>query len=1263
MESPTSSPVDGSELEHRLASISEAFLDELRRGARPTVAEYAARYPDIGEELSTFLETVRAMEQGWNARPVANPLHPPERIGEYRLLGELGSGGMGIVYLAEQESLARRVALKLIRPETSDNEAFLERFRREARVAGKLQHPNIVPVYGSGEEAGLAYYAMQAIDGEPVDRVMRELRAGFDAPSGRAQELAHRLESGRLSEQGSGWRELPDATAAAGLTYENAARITSLLADAVGYAHSEGVLHRDLKPSNVLLDRSGHVWITDFGLCRANEDEPLTTTHDFVGTLRYSSPEQLDGHADGRSDLYGLGLILYELCTRRVPYEDASRGQLTESIRSGRLVPPRRIDPELPRDLEAIVLKATAALPDERYWSADALARDLRNFLEGRPVKARPPGWGYLLRLAVRRNRPAALILVAAALVLAVLISVFVTGLVQARNEQARQMHQAHMNLMGTLIEENYEEAIRVLDAIPERFRGWEWDHFRAAADSSLEVEQVYSGSQYGNHYDGLQASSDGRWLVFATGRELHVRSTEGSWSLKEDQPIYSVAVDGNLAATSGRLKSVTLYELAPEPRVMGSLDHPDWAVSLALDAESRSLFVGGYDGSVSRWDVDLQTRVEDLPGHGSAVWDLSSEAGWLASSSHHGELQLTRLASGETQRVRAHFGVVWSVSISADGSTVATGSEDGTVGIWDTDVLALRTRLIGHSGRVTSVALDSTGRWAASGSRDGSIRTWDADLGSSLASFPGHTGFVDAVAYQERTRRLWSFGEDGTLRQWGSRAWGGKVRFDCPGLGDFAFFPDSRRIVTHSKDRMLRILDASLGRTLRVLWKSDLDLSQASVGVTPDGSEVVCADAVGKIHFWSTASSSTRRINTQLPNAPPPGHPRSVKVTPDGRTVLVLYFPAGLASWQRDPEFGELQAYRNDLSSARLALDPRGEWVALGGYSGIVRMLAPDTLVETRSWSAHAPGHVSVCVRSDGQRLYTLGTDGILRTWNREGRLMAEVEATRGGDATSGITVDPTGARIAIYSSQGPILLIDPERGERVATLPTAAPTPYAQFSPDGRRIVGSAWSIQSRAWDTLPASQRSARQEAYWRNESSARAAVSAALESAETPFDACDALLEMPLDEEVRELALSIVSSPLNRPTAMLAAFRQKLASDGLDPEEASAIASVLLMWNHVVEIRIDFRATRLEALYRAGRTAEAIELGRRVVGYDRERFASRALLALALHRSGERDEAVETARSAWEAHDPNVAGDHDRGLAEELAGVIGPAPSEE
>jgi tRNA A-37 threonylcarbamoyl transferase component Bud32 len=344
-----------------IGQLAEEFTERSRRGESPALSEFERRHPEHATKIRALLSSVATIEQfkrrtrqGGSPEP-AWPM--PARFGDFRVIRELGRGGMGIVYEAEQESLGRHVALKVIPQHVIHDARRLERFRREAQAIAQLHHTNIVPIFGVGEHEGLPYYAMQFINGSGLDALLARWRR-------------------------EGAAEGPER-------WPFAARVGVQAAGALAYAHDQGVLHRDIKPSNLMIDEHQAVWITDFGLAKRSGQDDLTASGDVIGTLRYLAPEALRGETDARSDVYSLGLTLYELLTLSPPFGELSPSELLRHVTEEQPVRPRKLAPALPRDLETIVLKAIAREPAHRYQTAAALADDLTRFLNDLPIRAR----------------------------------------------------------------------------------------------------------------------------------------------------------------------------------------------------------------------------------------------------------------------------------------------------------------------------------------------------------------------------------------------------------------------------------------------------------------------------------------------------------------------------------------------------------------------------------------------------------------------------------------------------------------------------------------------------------------------------------------------------------------------------------------------------------------------------------------------------------------------------------------------------------
>jgi serine/threonine protein kinase/WD40 repeat protein/Flp pilus assembly protein TadD len=601
-----------------LGEIADEFVEAFRQGQRPSVEEFARRYPAHADDIREILPALLAMEkakssddtsgEGGKPAAAAAPAAVPSlrQLGDYQILREVGRGGMGVVYEAQQLSLGRHVAIKVLPSHALLDPRQLARFQREARSAARLHHTNIVPVFGVGEQEGLHYFVMQFIQGLGLDQVLDELRRlrqprGKQAPTrgdtpgqatdGRRDVSAVHVARGLLSGTfvTSGEREPPEGAATPGTRvpgsldvsatvrlpgqtetstlsesgnqyWQSVARVGMQVADALAHASSQGVLHRDIKPSNLLLDDTGNVWVTDFGLAKAASDsDDLTHTGDIVGTLRYLAPERFSGQGDLRSDVYSLGLTLYEMLALRPAFDEADRNKLVKQVLHDEPARPRKFNPAVPRDLETVVLKAIARDPAHRYQTPAAMAEDLKRFVEDRPVKARRASETEKFWRWCRRNPlPASLLAAIVLLFLAGFAGVFWQwrGAEAARDneknqrsradalrqgaetarDEAKQAHNASARqAAGLLLDRGIEDAragepARALHLFVRALRALPPDDPQAApverairanltawAETVPALEHIVPG---GPRFDRIAYTPDGDVIAMAVGRD-----------------------------------------------------------------------------------------------------------------------------------------------------------------------------------------------------------------------------------------------------------------------------------------------------------------------------------------------------------------------------------------------------------------------------------------------------------------------------------------------------------------------------------------------------------------------------------------------------------------------------------------------------------------------------------------------------------------------------------------------------------------------
>lgn len=486
----------------RVLEIVQEYLVELEGGRAPDRSRFLARYPELSGAVSDCLDGLELVRGGFSASGTRSfpamgrgsaadraTEAPPQALGDFRIIREIARGGMGIVYEAIQQSLGRRVALKVLPFAATFDSRQLQRFKNEAQAAALLHHTNIVPIYAVGCERGVHFYAMQLIEGQSLAVVIRQLREQAGLPGGRGRGPASDQQLGdagaptRSIEAGlpgpvsvvNSTRSTQPPGAAATATqvksayFRKAARLMIQAADALEHAHQLGVVHRDIKPGNLMMNSAGELWITDFGLAMFQTETGLTRSGDMLGTFRYMSPEQASGKRavlDHRTDIYSLGATFYELLTLEPVFAGETRAELLFQILHEEPRPPRSWNRTIPVELETIVLKALSKSPDERYASAGEMAADLRRFLDHEPILAQKPSLWDRMRKWSRRH-PGTVATAGVLLTVICVGSLVATALV-ARAQQSTAAALDRERLRANEAEEQFHRARAAVDVLIE---------------------------------------------------------------------------------------------------------------------------------------------------------------------------------------------------------------------------------------------------------------------------------------------------------------------------------------------------------------------------------------------------------------------------------------------------------------------------------------------------------------------------------------------------------------------------------------------------------------------------------------------------------------------------------------------------------------------------------------------------------------------------------------------------------------------------
>jgi serine/threonine protein kinase/WD40 repeat protein/tetratricopeptide (TPR) repeat protein len=1149
--------------------VAEAFLARYRRGSRPSLAEYTEKYPELAEQIRDLFPALVVLEElgsveGPRPAPPGGTApgkgQAPEHLGDYRVLREVGRGGMGVVYEAVQESLGRHVALKVLPSHGLLPSTHLERFRREARAAARLHHTNIVPVFGVGEHEGTHYYAMQFIQGQGLHEVLTEVRRlrgkkglppAEGAGPGPSQSLARGLLSGQFAGAGGAGPEgeppavpqtegsaaasplppvpfdPPTAPGAAGpasgteLTaqtdaqyFRSVARMGAQVAAALDYAHKQGILHRDVKPSNLLLDARGTVWVTDFGLAKAEGADELTHPGDIVGTLRYMAPERFQGWSDPRSDVYGLGVTLYELLTLRPAFEDCSRPRLIERVTHEDPPRPRRVDPSVPRDLETIVLKAIDKEPGRRYQTAAELAEDLRRFLAGEPVRARRVGASErAVKWVKRRPTAAALLAVSAAAALSLTVGAFAhnaqlgaalqkaeTNLEKARRaeeqarraeqEQTRQLAVAHVREAQVvrsrgLVGRRFE-SLEALKKAAELIRGLgELDEQRAMelrneAIICLLLADLKPGKAW--------APRPGWSHPVAFDPTLQTYAVRASWA---DQPkgskvspgqlsVRRVADDQEVAPLPGFGARAVWAQFSPDGRYLAAHYEQGPRHNYVWDLGRREAVLkvpqGGYE-SYPAFSPDSRLVALPRSDHSIRIYELPSGAvrkdlppGPPVFRAHfHPDGRRLAVVSGITVRLRdlsdgkelatfKHPGRVFALAWRADGKVFATGCFDNDIYLWDVANPAQHLwHLKGHSGPVAQLCFSHAGDLLQSESWDSTVRLWDTGTGQQLVSTPA--GWSDDHQFSPDDRRLDHRWQVATGRE--CRTFQGGKKLTC-----VAVSPNGRLLASVSADGT-RLWDLAAEREGDKFLATLPHSSSLAAHFDPKDGSLITASKITGLERWPVAPGAKpgelvvgppRSLGSSA-RAPFLGDDPDFALSPDGRTVA--YCPQAGQAVLFDPEGPgrQLVIEAPRLRSVSFSRSD-GRWLATGNWQGRgVRVwdartgepaCPPFELGEAEGGSAWP------AFSPDGKWLVT-GTFAEYcfweaGTWRKKYALPRE----NAGRSTGWIAFAPDGKVVALLHGVSGVRLVDPGTGREYARLP-AAGTPYC-FSPDGSQLVTAA-------------------------------------------------------------------------------------------------------------------------------------------------------------------------------------------------------------
>ncbi|MGE0533481.1 MAG: WD40 repeat domain-containing serine/threonine-protein kinase [Pirellulales bacterium] len=1067
-------------VERSLLAYDEQLSRDSRRGDDNTVSlasaaeqQQFAQLRDCVDqlEIARRVRVARRDVRDAETRADANDQTPHtrrcDRIARFEIRRELGRGGCGIVFLAHDPKLERLVALKVPRPEALVSEEMRRRFLREAQVAARLEHPNLVTVHEVGDDGTVCYIASTYCDGPTLAQWLAD-REGAVAP-------------------------------------RQAAELVAELSDAVAYAHAGGVLHRDIKPSNVLLvgrhETNGNhrtsglgllPKLSDFGLAKLLEaDGDVTRTGALVGTPAYMSPEQAQGQVSEigpQTDVYALGALLYELLVGRPPFRGAGEADTLRQIVSDEPRSPRRVRRDVPRDLEAICLRCLEKRPTSRYLSARDLGDDLRRFLRGEPTTARPvAAWQRAAKWARRWPAMAALTTVTVLLFVGLAVGGWWSSVRLRRaletSEQHRQRAEAseaetQRRLYASDVKLAFQawqadDAVRMREYLARQLpqpgeqdqRGFSWHLLWALC----HTEQAVLGGHEGDVY-AVDFAPDGK--MFATaGKDGAIRVWDAtslatcSVLTEHDGEINFLAFspDGRWLASCGDDATVRLWDVQRDFAPTATLSHPQSALNLTFSPDSSRLATGGRDGIIRMWDVGAAALTYELKGHTDYVQSLSfaPDAKLLASGGNDGTIRLWNLEERHQQtNLDLEIWRVTAVAFSNDGQSLASGDSGGQLRVWAVGSEEEPVMLSDNAGCVNAIAWSADNSHLVSASDDGIVRVWNVQA-ESCAKLIGHEGRVWSVALSPGDMQLVTTGADATARVFGASALGLErvTSAHFGGAHDVVFSPDGRLLAHAGADCCISLVDSGTLQTLAQLG-GHRDIVYA-IDFSSDSRWLASASNDQTIVVWDVATRSRIRQLQLHTDAVV-----NIDFSPDGRYLASVGNDHRLVVWN---SHSWTPSHEQELlvGTGGVRFSPDARWLVAADGSRLRRWHV-GTWRELASFDKHTQQINGLAFSDDGKLLATASTDRTARIWDFDrGACLATLPAR--SEPVMKVCFSPDTKELALCARRGGASVFDMQTHQELLSF-TGHDFMSVAYSPDGQCLAASQLSFtdSSILWST---------------------------------------------------------------------------------------------------------------------------------------------------------------------------------------------------
>lgn len=1089
-----------------LADLLELISQKLDEGQVVCVDEWTTQHPEHAERLGELIPTMIAMANWGNAPAGIESKETPTNhstligeLGDFRILHELGHGGMGTVFEAEQISMGRRVALKVLPFAALAQPTALQRFRNEVRAVAALDHPNIVSVYSVGEERGIHYYAMQLINGPSLADLIRQLREDrkldlieSEVYEANGKPIQRDTPSASTWRNERAWKTTAIDSQRPSERFLSVARLGIQAAEALQHAHDQGVLHRDIKPSNLMLDANGKLYVTDFGLARIEADAGMTMTGDIVGTLRYMPPEQALGKRvliDQRADIYSLGATLYELLTLSPPFEKSDRGKLLRQIAFDEPTPPRKLDRSIPADLETIVLKAMDKDPESRYESAQHLADDLKAMVEHRPIQAKPPS---LLDLAAKwSRRHVAAVWMIVVMFLAVSIVLSISQLLIGRVNRELVEVLGRERAATEIAQAAERQSADLLYAADVRLAGEALENNKTIEARERLARHIPAGSEH-----------DRRCFAwYYLWNQLHQEDmalTGHGWAFD-----VKYSPDGRLLASSHESGEVVLYRATTgeEHRVLTDLKTVVRNIEFSLNGD---LLAGISDqGQICVWHIEDGSVCTRFTAHAPGPGDLAfSPDGIHLATAANLEVKLHRLpqfdehgnleAALETVvTLDAMPGTVHTVDISPNGQWLAFGGSDdrpgdkGCLGVWNltTNTMQHEHRLEYRVDAVTFVGAQSE---LAIANSHGELALWNVENGKEIQRWVGHRNSrMYDLTYAKRNHLLVSAAKDSTVRVWDlkKQALLRVIQGHSERVYGTAVCPITSTIGTASRDGTVKAWHPSNKSFSKRLLRAGVDSHTARFAPDEktlletanwDHGHVVCHDLVRarqkrwQVFRWGAGTVAFGPKAQSFVFSGKDAVASNVKVgdgiAADQDFAVIAYNVQSLQVEHR------IRALSGEAVLA--AVSPDGRQIAVAEFDHTIRLwdLSSGQLIQTVPSDAVA---VRDLVYSPDGRMLLAAIGDDFRIWSSN-NLKLKHNFEQHDDTIERIVVSDDGRLAATVSNDKSVRLWSLGEGRHLRALSGhTSPPATAAFSKDSRRLATGAQDGTIRIWDAVTGQQ----------------------------------------------------------------------------------------------------------------------------------------------------------------------------------------------